>query len=125
MSKTFLVANQRHPRMGLNNKLCINPKYWCSLHQVWLSEEDVRRKGCRNKPSFDMMNTQVCSNLQEKDYDEWRRTLFRQANESKRESKSVDSSASVEVVQHKVLYKPQKKRSFDEWCQDVSKSVGG
>ena len=59
----YKKADLRNPRMGLDNKICTNPKYWCRLHQVWLSEEDVNRKSCRHKMTFDMMSTYRCGNL--------------------------------------------------------------
>lgn len=49
--------------MGLNNRTCRNPEYWCKLHQVWLSEKDVIKKHCKNKPTFDMIGTARCGNL--------------------------------------------------------------
>lgn len=49
--------------MGLNNKTCRNPKYWCRLHQVWLSEEDAKKKHCMNKQTYDMISTYVCTSL--------------------------------------------------------------
>lgn len=30
--------------MGLDNKICKNPIYWCRLHQIWLSEDDAKKK---------------------------------------------------------------------------------
>lgn len=56
-------ADSRNPRMGLDNKECKNPVYWCRLHQVWLSEEDTVRKKCKNKPTFDMIDTVGCGCL--------------------------------------------------------------
>lgn len=67
----YLKADQRVPNMGLENKICENPKYWCRKHQVWMSEEDVEKKGCKCKLSADMMSTKRCGNLEEKDYDAW------------------------------------------------------
>lgn len=61
---TYLTADQRNPYMGLDNKICKNPTYWCRLHQVWLSEEDVKRKGCKNKPTFDMLGVYRCRCLE-------------------------------------------------------------
>lgn len=52
--------------MGLNNKVCTSPKYWCRLHEVWLSEEDVKRKKCREKLTFDMLSTYKCRCLEKK-----------------------------------------------------------
>ena len=54
--------------MGLNNKPCKCHKYWCRLHQVWLSENDVKRKKCNERPTMDMIGTRLCTNLVEKKY---------------------------------------------------------
>ena len=59
----YLKANHANPYMGLNNKICRDPKYWCAIHEVWLSEEDVKKKGCLSKPTFDMLDTRVCLKL--------------------------------------------------------------
>lgn len=64
---SFLIADSRNPYMGLNNKVCENPKYWCRLHQIWLSENDVKSKNCRSKLTFDMMSTYQCGNLERKE----------------------------------------------------------
>lgn len=63
----YRKANQKYPNMGLNNKICIDPKYWCTLHEVWLSEEDIKMKRCRNKRTFDMLGTYRCRCLQTKE----------------------------------------------------------
>lgn len=52
--------------MGLDNKICENPVYWCRLKQVWLSEEDVQKKQCKNKLTFDMIGYSRCGNLVKK-----------------------------------------------------------
>ena len=52
--------------MGLNNKPCKCPKYWCRVHQVWLSESDVKRKKCKERPTMDMIGTRLCTTLVEK-----------------------------------------------------------
>ena len=62
----YKIADARNPNMGLNNKPCYNPKYWCRLHQVWLSESDVKSKHCKEKPTMDMIETKRCGNLIEK-----------------------------------------------------------
>lgn len=62
----FLKADKKIPYMGLNNKICKDPVYWCRLHEVWLSEEDVVRKQCRCKPTFDMLDTKPCYNLEKR-----------------------------------------------------------
>lgn len=43
-----------------------NPVYWRRLHQVWLSEEDAKRKKCKCKPTFDMISTYRCGCLERK-----------------------------------------------------------
>lgn len=64
---TYRIADQRRPFMGLDNKICKHPTYCCRLHQVWLSEEDVKRKKCRRKDDFDLIGTHRCGNLERKD----------------------------------------------------------
>lgn len=71
----YTKADARHPRMGLDNKICIEPKYWCRNHQVWLSENDVQRRQCRQQMSHDMIGVSKCTNLEERDFDEWLRKL--------------------------------------------------
>lgn len=66
MLMEFKKADLRNPRMGLDNKICIHPTYWCRLHEVWLSEDDVKKKNCRNKPTFDLISTMRCTNLEKK-----------------------------------------------------------
>lgn len=61
---SYLIANAKNPYMGLDNKICKNPTYWCRLHQVLLSEEDVKRKKCKNKPTFDMIGVHRCGCLE-------------------------------------------------------------
>ena len=64
----YKIADARNPKMGLNNKICKNPKYWCRLHQVWLSEKDVERKHCKSKQTIDMLDTRLCTNLVRKEF---------------------------------------------------------
>lgn len=52
--------------MGLNNRVCQNPKYYCRLHRVWLSDGDVKKKRCKEKPDFDMIGVHLCKNLEKK-----------------------------------------------------------
>lgn len=66
-SDGYLKADRRNPYMGLDNTVCRNPAYWCRLHQVWLSEEDVEKKKCTKKPTFDMIGFITCGNLEKKD----------------------------------------------------------
>ena len=51
--------------MGLNNQVCLKPEYWCRLHQVWLSEEDVKNKKCFAKPTFDLLGVKKCTCIDE------------------------------------------------------------
>ena len=62
----YLKASIEQPYMGLNNKVCTAPVYWCPVHEVWLSESDVINKGCFNKPTFDMLDTYKCPRLQKR-----------------------------------------------------------
>ena len=63
---TFQIADKRNPFMGLDNKICKDPVYWCRLHQVWLSDEDVKKKRCNCKKTFDMIGAYRCGNLVKK-----------------------------------------------------------
>lgn len=62
----YPIADGRNPRMGLNGVVCKDPVYWCRLHEVWLSEEDVARKQCRAKPTHDMLGAFRCKCLEQK-----------------------------------------------------------
>ena len=64
----YKIAYAKNPNIGLNNKPCKNPKYWCRLHQVWLSEKDVEQKHCKSKQTFDMLGTMLCTNLVRKEF---------------------------------------------------------
>lgn len=55
------------PNMGLQNKECLFKDYYCGLHRVYMDTEDVRRKKCLCKPTFDMMGTNRCPYLKEHD----------------------------------------------------------
>ena len=66
--RNYPRADERVPDMGLDGVPCKDPKYWCRLHEVWLSEEDAQRKRCFAKPTFDMIGTVRCGNLERKEY---------------------------------------------------------
>ncbi len=72
----YKIADANNPRMGLGNKLCINPKYWCRSHQVWLSENDVKKKECFHKPTIDMISYEKCRCLEKADYYSERRSAL-------------------------------------------------
>lgn len=59
----YKIADGRNPYMGLNNTVCKNPVFWCKIHNVWLSEEDIKLKKCMCKPTFDMMGSIRCGGL--------------------------------------------------------------
>lgn len=61
--REYLKVDAEHPNMGLNNKICKEPAYWCKSKQVWLSEHDAETKQCKNKPDLHMIGTEVCRNL--------------------------------------------------------------
>jgi hypothetical protein len=54
-------ADYRNPWMGFDGKVCENPVYWCRLHEVWLSESDVKQKKCLSKLTPDMMGIHKCN----------------------------------------------------------------
>ena len=56
-------ADRRNPWMGLNGAICKDPVYWCRLHEVWLSEEDVAQKKCLSRLTANMMETRRCNCL--------------------------------------------------------------
>ncbi len=64
--RRYMIADRKHPFMGLNNRVCQNPKYYCRLHRVWLSDGDVKKKRCKEKPDFDMIGVHLCKNLEKK-----------------------------------------------------------
>lgn len=53
-----------HPRMGLNNTLCIWPVAFCHLHRVYLSKEDIVKKQCLYKPTIDMIGKEKCKRIE-------------------------------------------------------------
>ena len=59
-------ADHRNTWMGLNGVICKAPAYWCRLHEVWLSEEDVVRRKCRSRLTANMMETRRCNCLERK-----------------------------------------------------------
>lgn len=62
-----IKADTRNPWMGLNGEICDNPAYWCRLHEVWLSEEDVANKKCLSRLTPDMIATRRCNCLEHKE----------------------------------------------------------
>ena len=71
VARGMLSADARNPRMGLFDTVCEDPVYWCRLHEVWLSEEDVVRKGCKSRRTMDMIATRRCGNIEKRDFQEW------------------------------------------------------
>lgn len=61
--KDFLTVDH-HEDMGLNNTICEQKDYYCKSHRVFLSKEDVEKKGCLKKSSFDMLEQKPCSWLE-------------------------------------------------------------
>lgn len=52
-------------KMGLDDKICDDPKYFCLCHKVYLNDADVKRKSCRQKMTLDMMGFVKCRWLME------------------------------------------------------------
>lgn len=59
-------ADARNPWMGLNGIVCTSPAYWCRLHEVWLSKDDVARKRCMARLTIDMRGTYRCFDIEER-----------------------------------------------------------
>lgn len=62
--QTIYKTKDDHKEMGLNNELCTNIQYYCRSKRVYLSEEDVNKKRCLCKPTFDMISVNRCNWLQ-------------------------------------------------------------
>jgi hypothetical protein len=60
-------ADFRNPWMGLDGVVCENPAYWCRLHEIWLSEDDVAKKKCLSRMSYNMLEIRKCNCLERKD----------------------------------------------------------
>ena len=60
-------ADIRNPWMGLDGVVCENPAYWCRLHEVWLSEEDVAKKHCLARVTPDMRGMRKCNCIERKE----------------------------------------------------------
>lgn len=60
-------ADCRNPWMGMNGVVCEKPAYWCRLHEVWLSEDDVAKRKCLEKLRPDMLSTHKCNCLERKE----------------------------------------------------------
>ena len=68
MEQTWLKADACNPYMGLDNKICTSSKYWCRLHQVWLSEADTMKHQCFCKPTYGLRSMRQCSCIETKKY---------------------------------------------------------
>jgi len=58
--------------IGLDNKECKTPKYYCKSHNIYLSEEDVNKKKCLCKLTPDMISERKCNwlmTIQEYEYE--------------------------------------------------------
>ncbi len=61
MENTYLnTTNSTIKYIGLNNSECKNPVYYCRSKKVFLSTDDVEKKGCLRKPTADMISTKTC-----------------------------------------------------------------
>ena len=50
--------------LGLFDKECSDPKFYCRCHNLFLSESDVEFKKCYHKPTKDMISEMVCPYIQ-------------------------------------------------------------
>lgn len=48
-------------KMGLDNQICKDPKYFCMCHKVYLDDNDVELKYCMHKLSKDMIGYEKCN----------------------------------------------------------------
>ena len=63
IGKTYKTIDD-NKYMGLDNTICRKRDYFCKAKRVWLSEADVKRKKCMEKPaSFDMISVKRCTCL--------------------------------------------------------------
>lgn len=62
--KNYKKAIKGKSFIGLDGNICEKPKYWCRLHQVYLSEGDVIKKHCKCKYSFDMISAEMRGDLE-------------------------------------------------------------
>ena len=46
-------------------KIKVKYKYYCTCHQEYLTDEFVSKKGCLNRPTFDMIGFCKCTNIKE------------------------------------------------------------
>lgn len=74
----FPKADSHNPWMGLDGKICEKPIYWCRMHEVWLSEDDVTRKNCFARLSADMLIQRRCNCLERKEKNPfiWRNDIY-------------------------------------------------
>ena len=63
MYKNNMDHHEKGEYIGLDGKICDNPKYYCKIHLVYLSDKDVERKKCLCKPTFDLIGTTTCRSL--------------------------------------------------------------
>ena len=63
IGKTYKTIDD-NKYMGLDNKICKKRDYFCKSKRVWLSEADVKRKACMEKPyTYDMLSAKRCPYL--------------------------------------------------------------
>lgn len=91
--------------IGLNNKPCADPKYYCRSHQVFLSDDDIVTKKCMCKPTFDMLSTHPCK---------WLMTIEEYENSKANRHKSVKHVSS----------EPPKKMNLCKYWTDDGSSAG-
>ena len=76
-----LKANCANPWMGLDGQVCKEPAYWCRLHEVWLSEEDVAQKKCLSRLTANMLETRRCNSIECKSDNPFLKKMNRRAED--------------------------------------------
>lgn len=67
------------PHMGLNNKICKDPQFYCKSKRIYLSKEDAEQKGCFKKLSPDMMEYKRCNWLISSEDNEKEKIKFKES----------------------------------------------
>lgn len=88
-----IYSDKNNAQMGLNNKKCNSPKYFCLSKKIFLSADDVATKSCFHKVNADMLSEQKCNwLLNMNEYDEYRKKNQENAAAIKRHKKSSYAS---------------------------------
>lgn len=120
MSNDFYMYQQQrfkykisseHVTMGLDNKVCDNPVYYCALKQVYLTNDDVRRKRCLNLPTFDLLGTTRCTSL---------RDIHKNSNSEKIDRKTYNKPILIKEEKVKKEDSSLYCKCYKTWCEKIT-----